>query len=572
MLKTLHLENFALFKKADFEPKGRFCAITGETGAGKTLLLEAIKLLAGGRTAPQFIRHGEDTCRLSAVFSPLSKKQIDSLKELSLLDDEEEEAELWINRTITADGKTKILINGRPATLTILRQVMADLLEIQSRGDTESLCKEENHIEYLTRFASGEQALEEYKSAYAAYRSASASYKSCKENLREAKEKQELFKMQLDDLKSAQLKAGEEEKLTKRRDVLKNAAKLSSTLTRALQAFGCGEKSGAVDFAFEAKDALDTLSELIPDIANVSARVGDIAYELESLRDDVKKLAGDVGENAEDELNRIEERLFTLRQIARRYGGTVESAMEKQAYLEKQLSLLDDGEASAETLKQVRLAAYKEAVKKGEILSSIRKEGARKLTDALHEELAALDLENMRFSVSITPAVILSPDKDGTGQKTLLNLKPDGIDNVSFRIIANRGESEKSLAETASAGEAARLMLALRTLLALSFDRDLLILDEIDSGVSGKTAKKIGETLKKLSATVSVLSITHSAQVASSADDHQTVKKDITPDGRTESRICPLAGEERVLELARILGGITVTQASLDNARALLYN
>lgn len=565
MLKTLHLKNFALFADATFEPNGRFLALTGETGAGKSLLLESLRLLAGGRTNTQFIRHGENFCRITALFSDLSEKHRQKLICLGLLD--EDEHELLITRTITDDGKTKITVGGRPATLSLLREAMGDFMEIQTRTDNSALQDESRHVDFLTRFADCEDLFADYRTAYEHYRKASADYRALKEAQKEVAEKRELFQLQLSELKNADLKENEEEALLAKKNTLKNAANIRSSLTLALRALGGGERSGAKDRVFEAAGALDKISDTLQDIPAISEKLTDIGYELESLFDDIKALTREIDEDAEDDLNRIEERLLTLAAIKRRYGGSIEAAIERKNELEEKLSLMDEGSTAVSTLASRRRLAYNEAVRLGTELSEKRKEAAKKLCDALHAELSQLDLENMRFAVRISPSEQLVPSSEERHRIPLL--RPDGLDLVSFCITANIGESEKPLSETASTGEIARLTLALRSLLALTDESDVLVLDEIDSGVSGKTAKKIGETLKRLSQSVQIICITHSAQVASSADEHHFIQKSTTL-GRTESRIYPLDFDGRVDELSRILGGMKKTDASVQNARELL--
>jgi DNA repair protein RecN (Recombination protein N) len=569
MLQSMHFENFALFRRADFTFDGSFCAITGETGAGKTLLLEGIRLLCGNRANPDLVRHGEKVCTLTAVFSNLKPHRLSGLEEWGIFPDSED-GNIYVTRTLFSDGKSKATIHGRPVSLTTLKEAVGCMMEIQERGDNQSLCREEKHIEFLTRFARCEEEVEAYRASYKAYQQADALYKDRRRALKEAEEKKEWWEIQRNDILLAGLKEGEEETLLARKEVLSHAADIHGAVVLALNALGGDGGEGAVDKAFRAHSALETLDGKIDGMADVLTRINDAAYELDAIRDELRDIKEESDIDPEAALTMIQERLFTIEQMKRRYGGTVATALAYFEEINDKIKLAEDGESGLEYLKKERIIAYKEAVAKGEILSQKRKEAAARLCDALHRELSELDLENMRFSVHVEAVYTEIPARENRKASRLITLQEDGIDRVSFRVTANMGESEKSLADTASTGESARLMLALRSVLALSDDKDTLIFDEIDSGVSGKSAKKIGETLKRLSNDLQIICITHSAQVASSADTHLVIAKSATPDGRTESTVTPLTREQRVGELARILGGLTITSASIANAKELL--
>ena len=488
MLELLHIENIAVIQEADIQFRPGFNALTGETGAGKSIVIDAMGAVLGGRTSRDLVRTGADRAFVSAEFSQVPG-DLAGLAETGAAPDED--GHLLLQRELTGDGKNLCRVNGRPVTVAQLRRIGEELLNIHGQHDGQQLLDEEQHLSYLDRFGRTEAPLGRYQAAYEAMADLQAKIRALQMDEAEKARRMDSLRFQIDELERAQLVPGEEESLTERRDLLRNGEKYLSAL------------SGA-DYCLNGGDAVESRSDL-------------------------------------------------LYRLKKKYGTTVEEML---AYLDKCRRELDDMETADDTLARLEQQlekARKAVLAAGAELTAARKEAAAVLEQRIQSELRDLDMHKVRFAIDF-------------GEK---EPGPDGCDAVRFLMSANAGEDLKPIARIASGGELARIMLALKNVLAEQESIGTLVFDEVDTGVSGRAAQKVAEKLAQVSRRKQVLCVTHLPQLAAMADTHFSVEKG-ERDGRTYTRVVLLDREQRKAELARITGGSRVTEALLASAGELL--
>lgn len=557
MLRELHIKNIAVIEETSVEFNEGFQALTGETGAGKSILIDSIGMALGGRTSRELIRTGADWAAVDTAFEIDNEETMKNLSELGI---DCEDGTVVISRKIYADGKSRCHINGRLTPLNVVREAGALLLTIHGQNDNQSILSPKTHIKFVDEYGNNDALLEEYRKQFSAVREIKTSLAALESDEREKDKLIELLTFQTEEISAAKLKSGEEEELEERRSLLQNAEEISDAAQGAYYALqGLDEGGGACDYVAEAlrkleaaKDFAPKLSECYDTLSSVMADMDDAKHELYVFADGV--------EYDRAELDNIESRLSLIFNLKRKYGATVDD-------------ILEYGEKSAERLAAIQKSDERRAELKAELeeqlgilseiasrLTSARVEAALKLQESIMNELADLDMQKMRFSAEIGHLT----EADGSTRYTA-----DGCDSVEFLISANPGEALKPLSKIASGGEMSRIMLAIKSVLSDTDSVETMIFDEIDTGVSGRAAQKIAEKMGKLAKVRQILCITHLAQIAAMADDQYLIEKNTEGD-KTSTTVSSVTGEARRVELARIIGGVKVTELTLNAAQEML--
>lgn len=551
MLLSLHIENVAVIKCVDIDFEKGFTALTGETGAGKSILIDSIGFLLGARGDRELLRTGEEKAVVSAMFGDLGEDCCRLLAENELAPDED--GNLLLTRTLGADGRTQCKVNGRAVGTYTLRAVAPSLISIHGQSDNLQLLKSENHLSMLDAYAENKTARDTYAAAYAAMQDARRALESLQMSDAEKQKKTETLTHTVQLLESAKLHAGEEEKLLAERKIVADAERISRQTSFVYRALRDAEKGNAAYILDRCAAALTQIADTVPRAGELAARLGDMKYEIEDIADTVYDFTGDIGDDPAARLDRIESRLDKLDKLKKKFMTDEAGLLEKLAAAKQELVALSD--LSDETARVQKALDEKTAaaVAAAEVLTASRRAAAERLVPLVSGELAFLDMEKVRFLTDIRPAA----------------LSATGADAVEFLISANPGEGPRPIAKIASGGELARIMLALKSVFADSFGVQTVIYDEIDAGVSGKTARKIGIKLKKSAQGTQTICVTHSAQIASLADRQLLIQKQVVGT-RTETQVAEITGEDRVREIARILGGVTVSETMRSSARELI--
>ena len=550
MLELLHIENIAVIEEADIQFRPGFNALTGETGAGKSIVIDAMGAVLGGRTSRDRIRTGAAKAFVSAEFTAVPA-DLPGLLENGLAPDED--GNLLLQREISGEGKNACRVNGRPITVAQLRQIGGELLNIHGQHDGTQLLDEELHGAYLDRFGRTEEPLGAYQSAYAVLSGLREQIKALQMDEAEKARRVDSLRFQINELERAELRPGEEEELEQRRNLLRNGEKYLSALSGADYCLsGDDENAGAVNQLRDAEEALSGVRNLDGELGEAYKRLGALRSEAYDLAETIRDLRG-AFDFSPEELDAAESRADQLYRLKKKYGATVEEML---AYLDQRRAELDAIETADDTLILLakKLGKAEKAVQTaGKALTEARKQAAAALEARIQKELRDLDMNRVRFAIDFAP-------KDPS---------PDGCDVVRFLMSANAGEDLKPIAKIASGGELARIMLALKNVLAEQEAVGTLVFDEVDTGVSGRAAQKVAEKLAQVSRRKQVLCVTHLPQLAAMADTHFSVEKGEAK-GRTYTRVVLLDRERRKAELARITGGSKVTDALLASSGELL--
>lgn len=550
MLELLHIENIAVIEEADIPFQPGFNALTGETGAGKSIVIDAMGAVLGGRTSRDLIRTGAERAFVSALFSGVSP-DLPGLQETGVAPDED--GNLLLQREIGADGKNICRANGRPITVAQLRRIGEELLNIHGQHDGQQLLDEEQHGAYLDRFGKTSEALEAYRQEYGVFTQLQEQIRSLQMDEAEKARRMDSLRFQIDELERAELIAGEEEELTTRRNLLRNGEKYVAALSGAEYCLnGDDESAGAVSQLREAEEALSGIRTLGEELAELYHRLENLRCEAYDLAEIIRDKQAEF-DFSPAELDAVEARTDQLYRLKKKYGATVEDML---AYLDKCRAELDAMETADDTLilLEQKLEKARQAVHAaGAELTKVRKAAAAVLEQRIQQELQDLDMHKVRFAIDF-------------GEK---EPGPDGCDTIRFLMSANAGEDLKPIAKIASGGELARIMLALKNVLAEQESIGTLVFDEVDTGVSGRAAQKVAEKLAQVSRRKQVLCVTHLPQLAAMADVHFSVEKG-ERNGRTFTQVVQLDREQRKAELARITGGAKVTGALLESAGELL--
>lgn len=553
MLSLLHIENIAVIEQAEIRFDDGFNVLTGETGAGKSIVIDAIGAVLGERTSRDLIRTGARSARVEAVFARLPA--LSWFEENGIGPDEN--GELLLQRELHPDGKNVCRAGGRLLTVSQLKTLGQQLLNIHGQHEGQLLLDEERHLDYLDRFGDSEELLADFRRSYASVAALRREISALQMDEAERERRIDNLKYQIAELERAGLKAGEEETLLARRDLLRNAEKLIDAVQSAHYALSGDEDSqGAVALIGDAEYALGGVRRVSDELNALTDRMAELRFAADDLAEQVRDLR-DSFDFSPGELDEVESRLDVIFRLRKKYGNTVEEMLD---YLERCRGELEQLQDSGDALLHLETKldqAKKTALKKGRILSEHRKSAAVTLQDRIQAELAQLDMPKVRFSVEFS-----APEcPDG--------MDATGLDRVRFLMSANVGEDLKPIARVASGGELARVMLALKSVLAENDDVSTLIFDEVDTGVSGRAARKVAEKMADIAASKQVLCVTHLPQIAAMADTHFSVEKQ-ERDGRTFTQVERLTRERRKEELARLTGGAAVTQIQLESAGQLL--
>lgn len=549
MLSNLQIENIAVIKSASIDFENGFNVMTGETGAGKSIVIDSLNAILGERTSRELIRSGSDSASVCAEFQNVGDNVKNELEKLGI----EKDNTLIVSRKLTPDGKNVCRINGMPATVSMLKALGVQLVNIHGQLDNQSLLSPETHCSFIDKLAGSGRELNVFKELYSLYIKKKNELKSLNTDVNEKNRRLDILNYQIEEIQKADIRPGEKDELTEKLGFLRNAEKVLDLLHTAYAALnGDGEMPGAADIAADAASKLLSAADYSSDFAETANGVNDAAMNLsaytEELRDKIYSLDYDPNET-----ERAEERLDVIYRLSQKYGDSEEEILAYLENAEKERDALSFSDERVEQLRAETEKAYNEALTAAKKLSEIRIEAGKKFSADVERELAFLDMPSVKFIVN-----------DSVGE-----LYENGIDNIEFLLSANAGEEPKPLSKIASGGELSRIMLAIKCVLSELDDIDTLIFDEIDSGVSGRAALKIAAKMKELSKTHQVICVTHLAQIAAFADEHKLISKE-EKDGRTYTCIASLDYDGRRYELARIMGGLTVTQSILNSAEELL--
>lgn len=550
MLSNLYIENIAVIEKTSIDFKKGLNVMTGETGAGKSIVIDSINAVLGNRTSKELIRTGASSAFVSAEFTNLSEKAIAVIYEAGF---DLEDGELLIQREISTTGKNKCRINGRPATVSTLKEIGVQLINIHGQHESYELMSPELHISYIDKLAGLESEIEAYQEVYKKYKKLSAELKKATVDESERERKIDLLKYQIDELEDADLRDGEYEELNEQKAVLQNSEKIIEAImsSRALMN-GDEESSGVLENLQEINSQLSDISEYMSEVEPINSRIESAIYELEDCLSELTGLI-DLVDTDGGSLDSIEERLDLIYTLGKKYGSTIKEMLDFLDKAKKELNALVMYDENREALIKECDKAYKEAEKLAKALSEKRRATSSEFADKVCEEMAFLDMPNVKLVV--------------VQEKCELNSL--GCDNIEFLISTNPGEPPKPISKIASGGELSRMMLAVKNVLSDKDDIDTLIFDEVDTGISGSAAQKVGLKLREVSKSRQVLCVTHLAQIAAMGNSHFKISKSVR-DEKTFTKVEELDHEGRKQELARIIGGTEMTKASLDYAEEML--
>lgn len=556
MLSSLHIENIAVIKRLDADFSEGFTVLTGETGAGKSILIDSIAFLTGAKAQRELIRSGEEKACVSGLFTDVPADTLHVLSDYEIEPDEN--GAVVIVKTMTKDGKVSVKINGRSVTSSAGRACAVGLINIHGQHDNQALLDSANHIRYLDRYAGNDALLENYSKIYAEYRSIQSAIKHLTESERDKQRKKDLLEYQINDIENAALTEGEEESLLAKKKVIQNSKQIAKNIVTAYRALYKNSKGVTACALIEnAADAISALSDVYDRASEVSGRLFDIQAEIEDTAKKISTLIPTDIENPEKELENINERLNIIKHQKRKYGADVGEVL---SFLENAKKELAELESSDEKLAALR-EEEKEKIKTLTVLSSElhdrRASSGKTLSEEICNILKYLDMGKVSLLVSV---------RTNEGEDPFTQ---NGYDRVEFYISTNIGEPMKPLSKIASGGELSRIMLAIKCVLADAEAVPTIIFDEVDTGVSGKTSQKIGLKLHELSATTQVICITHSAQIAALADNHFKIIKE-EDEGRVKTSLVPLDKQGRIDEIARIIAGVRITQKTIETAREML--
>ena len=547
MLSLLHIENIAVIECADISFDRGFNVLTGETGAGKSIVIDAISAILGQRAYRDMIRTGTSKASVRAVFTDVPK--LPWFEENGV----EYDPETIIQREVHLDGKNVCRVNGCLVTVSILNKLGIQLINIHGQHDSASLFDEANHLTFLDDFAGNEDIRANYTEKYVAVDKLRREINRISMDEGEKLRRMETLKYQIEEIEKANLEAGEDDALEERRKLLQNSEKIAKGLNEAVEClYGGDDTDGAASLLNVAERALARIAKYTDDIASLHEKVADLMYQVQDAAEIARDVQYELSYSA-DELDRIESRLDVIHKLRRKYGTTCADILQYLEKAKKELDEIEFADDHVERLKKKLKKAEKEAWDAALELRKNRQEVAEKLSARILTELAQLDMPKVQFACQFTE----------------LELTGNGADAVAFYMSANIGEALKPMSKVASGGELARIMLAMKNVLAEQDKVDTLIFDEVDTGVSGRAAQKVAEKLKAVARSKQVLCVTHLPQIAAMGDTHMLIAKG-ERDGRTYTTVTPLDLEGRKRELARIIGGANITEITLKSAEEML--
>lgn len=551
MLDTLYIENIAVIEKTSIDFTEGFNVLTGETGAGKSIVIDSINAILGNRTSKELIRTGAKKALVSAQFSDISEKTVKTLERLGCKNDDEPKS-LIINREISTSGKNLCRINGIPVPVSTLKELGVTLVDIHGQMMSYELMNGEKHREYIDDYSNTALLLREYRQVF-------HQLKDCKHRLdkaetddNERESRIDILKYQIKEIEQADVKDGELDSLKEQRIICKNREKIASSIAYAYAQLNGGEDYSVLSAIQNALQSLEQTSTLLPELDKITERLNNVYYELDDCIDSISSVMSD-SDGDELSLEEVENRLDLVQKIIKKYGPEYSDI---QSFLEngkKELDALLSYEENMEALLDEYNDLANRALDLANEISQLRKTGAQEFVAAVESQLAFLDMPSVRLVVNI--------------EKT--KLTENGIDKIELLISANPGEEPKPVSKIASGGELSRIMLSINSVLTDSDSASTMIFDEVDAGISGSASQKVGQKLKAVSDGRQVICVTHQAQIAALADTHFLIKKSVK-DGKTFTEVTRLSFEQRKEELARIIDGLNITEISLRHAEEML--
>ena len=566
MLLSLHIENIAVAQKIDIEFKNGFIVLTGETGAGKSIIINSLNLILGAKPSKEMIRKGAANAMVSALFGDFDEVAAKKIAELGIETDPSENC-ILIQRNITEDGKSSSKINGRSISVSLLKELSKLLINIHGQHDTHNLLPPSNHIFFLDSFAEIDREIGEYLIIYNKANNIKNKISELSQDEKDKRRTIDLIKYQINDIESAKLKPGEEEKLEENKKYIQNSEKIIKAMKVIQSSLAYSEKGiSAADQMKRAVSALKRVSDFIPAAREYTDRLEDCIAEVIDI---AELAAGNApGEfdgfedlqNPTEKLDEIENRLYQISKLKAKYGTSIDDILEYKNKISEDLDNIIFAGEKTEALKAELAKETRKLEASANILSVKRKKAAKILERKIMDELKFLEMSKVLFEVKIEKNV------EGDGG---VRYASRGGDIVEFAIATNPGEPARALEKIASGGELSRIMLAIKSVFAKKDGVDTLVFDEIDSGISGRTAEKVGVKLKSIAGDIQVVCVTHSAQIASLADSHYLIeKREIN--GRSATDIKELSKDERIKEIARIMGGITITETVMNTAAEMV--
>ena len=547
MLCLLHIENIAVIERAEISFDRGFNILTGETGAGKSIVIDAISAILGERAYRDMIRTGATKASVQAIFSDVPN--LPWFEETGVAHD----PELVIHREIYLDGKNVCRVNGTLVNVTVLRKLGVQLINIHGQHDSASLFDEENHLQFLDAFADNEDIRMQYTAQYLTVSELRRQIDRMSMDEGEKLRRMETLRYQIEEISKAGLTPGEDEELEQRRKLLQNAEKLSDGIEEASRClYGGDDTDGASALLAQAQRALGKLSRYTDSYQALYSRLEDLMYQVTDVAEEVRDALDDLSYSP-DELEEIESRLDVIHRLRRKYGATCDDILKYLENAKKELDEIEFADDHLERLKGKLKKAEQDAWKVATALRNNRKQAAEEMSTRILTELSQLDMPRVQFQCNFEE----------------LELGSNGVDAVAFYMSANAGEALKPMSKVASGGELARIMLAMKNVLAERDQVNTLIFDEVDTGVSGRAAQRVAEKLKSVATHKQVLCVTHLPQLAALADTHLLIAKE-ERQGRTYTTVTPLDFEGRKRELARIIGGANITDITLKSAAEML--
>ena len=548
MLSQLYIKNIAVIQEANIDFGPGFNVFTGETGAGKTMLISAINGVLGARLSRDIIRSGEDSATISALFSGISNAAAQRIEELGYAADDRE---VLISREIGARNSCKI--NGRPATMQILREIASELIDVHGQKDNHRLLDPQYHIEYIDDFGELSELLENYRGIYRKVQEIRKKLRAMQQSDREKEQRIALLQYQVNEIETANLQLGEDEELSQRRDTIRNAERILKLTAEAKGLLdGSDENEGAANMLTQLAETLGKLSRFVPELSDTAAQVMEVSYTIHDVSGEISRYLDHLDFDPHS-LDEIEDRLELIQNFKRKYGATIEEILAYGQRAADQLKEIQFSQEIIDELLEQEKALLPQLSQAADELTSARHQAARNFLSRIKRELEFLNMPNVKLTVSADRC----------------DFMPNGQDELELLISSNAGEAPKPLAKIASGGELSRVMLSIKNVLAEKDQVGTAIFDEIDTGVSGSAAQKIGKKLQEVSQNRQVICVTHLAPVASCGDTHLFIHKEVE-EGRTFTRIDLLDDEERIREIARIVSGDDITETALNNAREML--
>lgn len=548
MLNDLYIENVAVIERAQISFTPGLNVLTGETGAGKSIIIDSINAVSGNRVTRDIIRTGTQKALISAVFSGYGAAARQLLEENGITP--EEDGSIILERELRADGKSACRVGGRPVTAAFLRELSGHLVSIQGQHESYELLSPDKHLSYIDAVADCTELREEYAEAYRELKEIGRQLNKADMDEDEKERRMEMLRYQINELEAAAVRVGEKQELTERKNAILNSEAIAKAVAQASGALRFSDQN-ALSLVQEAAEALEKAGRHYKDFLPLAEKLRDIEYNLQDCAEETEKFS-DLIRVDPGELDQIEERLDLLYRLGLKYGDE-EAMVDSLSRFQAELESIYLSDQRKEELSEAFDRAKEKAVALAKKLSSVRRSAGESFEKDVMRELSFLNMPHVLFKV----------------RRERCPLNAFGCDDISFMISVNPGEALKPLSKVASGGELSRIMLAIRTVLSGKGDVDTLIFDEIDSGVSGRAAQKVGQKLRDISRHVQALCITHLAQIASRADTHFLIRKD-TDGEKTYTVVKPLDGEGRREELARIIGGAEITEAVLQSAAEMI--